>query len=94
MSNFSVLLTKKAERDLKKVPHYIADKFQFWLDLVENEGLQEARKIKSFHDEPLKGKRHGQRSVRLSKAYRAIYIEKTQGRLELIEVKEVNKHDY
>ena len=89
-----VLLSKKAERDLKKVPYYIADKFQFWVDVVENEGLQESRKIKSFHDEPLRGKRQGQRSIRLSRAYRAIYRVDNQGTPEIVEVLEVNKHDY
>lgn len=90
----TVLLTKQAKRDLKKVPHYIVEKFQLWVDLVENNGLRTARTIKSFHDEPLKGKRKGQRSIRLSKAYRAIYIETTNNCLELAEVQEVNKHDY
>jgi proteic killer suppression protein len=54
----------------------------------------ESRKIKSYHDEPLKGTRKGQRSIRLNKAYRAIYIEKNNGTLEFIEVQEVSKHDY
>lgn len=89
-----VEITKKAERSLKKVPFYIAAKFQIWLDLVEAEGVFEARKIKSFHDEPLVGNRKGQRSIRLNKAYRAIYVEKNCGEVELIEVQEVNKHDY
>lgn len=89
-----ISLTKQAKRDLKKIPHYIVEKFQLWADLVETNGLRAARVIPSFHDEPLKGKRRGQRSIRLSKAYRAIYIEKTNGKIELIEVQEVNKHDY
>ena len=49
---------------------------------------------KGFHDEPLKGKRQGQRSVRLNRAYRAIYVEHETGEVELIEVLEVNKHEY
>lgn len=52
------------------------------------------RKIPSFHDEPLKGDRKGQRSIRLSKAYRAIYKIGKQGNLEIAEIIEVNKHDY
>jgi proteic killer suppression protein len=32
--------------------------------------------------------------VRLNKAYRAIYVERDTGEVELIEVLEVNKHDY
>ena len=94
MSKFRVKISKKAERDLRKIPLYIANKFHLWIDLVENEGIYESRKIKSFHDEPLLGNRKGQRSIRLSKSYRAIYVENYTGILELIEVLEVNKHDY
>ena len=46
----------------------------------------------SFHDEPLKGERKGQRSVRMNKAYRIIYVViKDRIHIELIEV---NKHEY
>jgi len=89
-----IVLTKQAQRDLRKIPAHIAEKFKLWVDLVETDGLSIARTIKSFHDEPLKGNRKGQRSIRLNKAYRAIYIELTRGKIELVEVKEVNKHDY
>jgi toxin HigB-1 len=64
-----------------KVPSYIAEKLKIWIDLVETEGMMQSRKIKSYHDEPLKGKRKGQRSIRLSKAYRAIYVERKNGTL-------------
>ncbi len=94
MDIFKVTLTKQAEHDLQKVPVYIAIKFQLWLELVEYGGLRTSRKIKSYHDEPLLGKRKKQRSIRLNKAYRAIYVEKTIREVELIEVQEVNKHDY
>lgn len=73
---------------------HLAEKLQIWVDLVENEGLRETRKIKSFHDEPLKGHRNGQRSIRLNKAYRAFYYENREGQVEFIEILEVNKHDY
>ncbi len=52
------------------------------------------RKIPDFHDEPLKGNRKGQRSIRLSKAYRAIYEVSEKGQMEVVEILEVNKHDY
>lgn len=52
------------------------------------------RKIAGFHDEPLKGDRHGQRSIRLNKAYRAIYVIKNDGTAEFVAVEEVSKHDY
>lgn len=57
-------------------------------------GLKESRKFKGFHDEPLHGGRKDQRSVRLSKGYRVIYREIDGLRYEIIEVLEVNKHDY
>lgn len=56
-------------------------------------GIQETMKIKGFHDEPLKGKRAGQRSIRLNKFYRAIYIIK-DNHITLLTVLEVNKHEY
>jgi plasmid maintenance system killer protein len=44
--------------------------------------------------ESLKGKRAGQRSIRLSQAYRAIYKILKDGKIQFIEIIEVNKHDY
>jgi proteic killer suppression protein len=82
------------DRQLGRIPEVIARKFRIWVALVEESGLRETRKYKGFHDEPLKGKRQGDRSVRLNKAYRAIYRERRNGDVELIEVLEVNKHDY
>lgn len=46
-----------------------------------------------FHDEPLKGTRQGQRSIRLNRSYRAIYIETMDGTVELVKVVEVTKHE-
>lgn len=91
---FKVLLTTRAKRDLLKVPFHIVRKFQGWVDNVEYTGLNATRKIPGYHDEPLKGKRSGQRSVRLSKAYRAIYVQDQEGKVEVVKVLEVNKHDY
>ena len=88
-----VRLSKQAQKHLKKLPLYIVDKLFEWVDSVENEGLEETRKCKGFHDEPLLGQRRGQRSIRLSKSYRAIYIV-VEGRTAYCEVKEVSKHAY
>jgi proteic killer suppression protein len=68
--------------------------------LVEEQGIEEAKKIPGYHDEPLRGEREGQRSVRLSRAYRAIYIEfqeeeeKKKEMFDIVSVEEVNKHEY
>jgi proteic killer suppression protein len=82
------------QKQLDRVPEVITRKFRLWVVLVEQSGIREVRKHKGFHDEPLKGRRRGQRSVRLSRAYRAIYVEREADKVELIEVLEVNKHDY
>ena len=57
-------------------------------------GISKVRTIPGFHDEPLKGNREGQRSIRLNKAYRAIYIENEKKEVTIISIIEVNKHDY
>jgi toxin HigB-1 len=85
---------KTVDKQLTRIPELVVRKFRIWVALVEESGIREVRKFKGFHDEPLKGQRQGQRSVRLSIACRAIYIERDTGKLELIEVVEVNKHDY
>ncbi len=56
------------------------------------------RKRKGYHDEPLKGDRLGQRSIRLNIQWRAIY-ETTIGTnkepvIELVDVVEVTPHKY
>ena len=61
-----VELSKRARKQLQKVPRYIVENLAAWVDDVEDRGLEEARKILGYHDEPLHGKRLGQRSVRLS----------------------------
>ncbi len=94
MNIYKVVLSKAAKHDLKKLPAYIAIKLFEWIEAVSHDGLLEVRKIKGFHDEPLKGNRKGQRSIRLSKAYRAIYVIGDDNRMDIVEVIEVNKHDY
>jgi proteic killer suppression protein len=91
---FKVILAKPAERALLKMPLHIVRKLQTWIDDIEDTGLSEVKKIPGYHDEPLKGNRKGQRSIRLSKAYRAIYIIDQEGKIEIVKLLEVNKHDY
>ena len=89
-----VVWAKKVDKQLGKLPSYIVDKFRAWAQAVEEEGMADVRRVPGFHDEPLKGTRSGERSVRLSKGYRAIYVEKRTGVLEVAEVTEVSKHEY
>ena len=93
MDIFAVEISKKALKQLGKIPSPIVKKLLSWVEAVELEGLIEIRKLPGFHDEPLKGKRKGQRSIRLNKAYRAIYTVK-KGKVEFAFIEEVNKHEY
>lgn len=55
--------------------------------------MHKTRMIKSYHDEPLKGDRYGQRSVRLNRKYRLIY-EEIGKEIIIVSVLEVNAHEY
>ncbi len=88
-----VEITKRAEKQLRKLPRHIVDNLMIWVAAVELDGLEEVRRVPGYHDELLKGDRAGQRSIRLSRSYRAIYeIKKDTARF--VSVEEVSKHDY
>lgn len=87
-----VQFDKKAEKDIEKLPVHVRNKLRLWVETVNCDGINEVRKISGYHDEPLTGDRKGQRSIRLNKAYRAIYIEEKNS-VKIIVI-EVNKHDY
>ncbi len=91
---FRVLLSKRAQKDLQRVPSFIRDKLESWVQAVKEIGLEEVRKVPAYHDEALKGKRKGQRSIRLNRAYRAIYAIMQNGSIEFVSIEEVNKHEY
>ena len=81
-------------KDFYQLPRHIITKLQRWVEGVEKNAIEEMRKIPGFHDEPLKGERKGYRSIRLNKAYRAIYYEKFDAPIFVIVIIEVNKNDY
>jgi len=55
-------------------------------------GISKTRKRLGYHDEPLRGLRKGQRSIRLSRGYRLIYKElEKEVHIYLLEV---HRHDY
>ena len=84
----------KVKKAIAKLPVHVKRKFFSWAQAVELEGIRELRKIPGYHDEPLKGKLKGMRSIRLSGAYRAIYTEEKSGKVNVVIVEEVNKHEY
>ena len=89
-----VLISRHADRDLQRVPLYIRNKLIAWAHFVQDRGLRMVRLMSGYHDEPLKGDRKGQRSIRLSIHYRAIYTVAVDGAIEIVTVQEVTKHDY
>jgi toxin HigB-1 len=92
----AVRLSKRAVKDLDRCPVQVQRKLQAWVDTIALVGLSEVRKVPGFHDEPISvGPHAGQRSIRLSQAYRAFYVlERDAVSIEYVLVKEVNKHRY
>lgn len=81
------------KKNFHRVPLLIKKKLFTWVAAVEERGLEEVKKIPGYHDEPLKGDRKGQRSIRLNKQWRAIYRIINQ-KIEFVLVEEVTPHDY
>ena len=78
----------------RELPKQIVMKIRIWVLRVELDGLPKTRRIPGLHDEPLRGSKLGQRSIRLNRAYRLIYTEDTDYLIVTVKVIEVNKHEY
>ena len=83
---------RKLDKQLSKAPVEILKRYEKWKDIVEISGPQGLQLIKGFRDETLKGDWRGYRSSRLNQQYRVLY--KVDGDKLLVEVVEVNPHDY
>jgi len=90
----TVVLTRRAQKQLDRAPQQVNAKMLAWMDAVELDGLEEVRRIPGFHDEPLRGERAGQRSIRLNRSWRAIYVIRDNSDVEFVSVEEVMNHDY
>lgn len=88
-----VEISEGAKKDFKKLPDNIKDSFQAWVKSVSEVGLAETGKKPGYNHEHLKGPRKGQRSARLNKAYRVIFTVKN-GEVQIVNVDEINKHEY
>lgn len=88
-----VRLSKKVSKELKKVPSYISKRLFEWINDINENGLAEARKIKSYHDEPLQGELWGLRSIRLNKGWRA-YYKVVSDEVIFVLVERIDKHEY
>lgn len=88
-----VEISSRAKKDLERVPFHIVAKLNTWIGAVRRDGLENVRKVPGYHDEPLRGQRRGQRSIRLNRAYRAIYVI-LEGDVRVARIEEVTKHVY
>ena len=82
------------EKQLRRVPKDIIKRLQRGAVYVETTGLVETRKVPDFHDEPLKGRWKGCRSVRLGHKWRVIYKYNKGNEENVIELREVTAHEY
>lgn len=89
-----VFITKKAQKDLKNAPKHIQIQFGYWVKEIELDGYFSIQKTKGFRDHSLNGDRKGQRSSSLSRSWRVIYTLDENTNQIIVEVLEVNKHDY
>jgi proteic killer suppression protein len=89
----TVRLSLSVQKQLRKMDARVRTKLQSWVDAVQMHGLEAVRTIPGYHDEPLAGQRKGQRSVRLNKHWRAIYVVQ-DGEVRIALVVEVIPHSY
>lgn len=89
-----VKIAKPALKDLNKAPMQVQFKFNAWVKMVSENGLEQIRRISGFHDEPLQGKLKGIRSIRLNDQWRAFYIISKDDEVQFVEVRKVTPHEY
>ena len=83
---------KRVSKSLSSAPLDVLKRYEKWKDIVAISGPMGLRRISGFRDEALRADWKGHRSSRLNQQYRVIYrAEKDQ---LLVEVVEVNPHDY
>ena len=51
-----VKISKKAQKDIMKIPENLQEKLYFWVRAISEFGLLKTRQSKGFHDEPLNRK--------------------------------------
>ena len=87
-----VFESKSVEKQLKKAPAEVREKYEFWKNILQTDGPKGLKLISGFKDHALRGEWSGARASRLNKQWRVIYaLEKKQ--LNVL-VLEVNPHDY
>ena len=94
MKQAKISESKKAEKDLDKLPKEILRAYEIWARLIEDHGTLILRKFPGYRDEMLKGEWLGYRSSRLNLQWRVIYQVSRTGEVEIVSVARVTAHDY
>lgn len=89
-----VIVSKSAEKDLSRIPIHILKKFDVWVDMIMKKGLPAMQQQKGYRDHALHGNRKGQRSSSLTRSWRVIYSLDEEENILMVEVLEVNHHEY
>lgn len=89
-----VRMTKFAHKQFNKLPEHLQHKVLAWIAEVAERGLREVQRSVGLHDEPLKGPRKGERSVRLNRHWRLIYVLRENGIPHIVEIQEFTPHAY
>ena len=84
----------KVDKQLKKLPKAILVEFRIWVQTIEMAGLWETQKVTRYRDHSLKGNRKGQRAACFGRSYRVIYEVHKSGKINIVIVERVSKHDY
>lgn len=92
--DYKVVLSKTARKSLRSIPKYVIKMFDTWVDTIENEGYGLIQATNGYWDHALKGNRKGQRSSSLTRSWRVIYKLEENLSITIIEVLEINNHDY
>ncbi len=91
--NWSVLLEKSAEKDLRKAPFHIGVTFNVWRLQIIELGFPAVQSNPTWNDRSKKGKLKHMRSASLNRKYRVIYRIRYQVQDNLVIVEGVS-HDY
>lgn len=54
-----VLISRKAQKDVRRAPYFIVLKFQDWVETVTEDGIEAIKRIGGFRDHSLTGNRKG-----------------------------------
>jgi addiction module RelE/StbE family toxin len=90
---WQILEHRRVDKQLSKsAPVEILKRYEKWKDIARISGPAGLRRIRGFRDEALSGQWKGHRASRLGQQWRVIY--RSRKDVLIIEVVEVNAHDY